>query len=248
MNKILAVAILIGLTGTASIAAPSPKVNLEALPKELQTKIKNAQENATKTADPVTKFVDDAGKYEAAYKKEVENVLKEYPYLNNNANVKLLLQILDNNYTNIDNSIKALKKTEPNAQSLQASLATAEVSYNGILDQTFPTGCKTYNGDKIQGWIMPVLNSKQGIYALYKAQYNNQEKPIAMLLRKADGTYDVGQIGTGKEFVPSIANNSQVMAQLGDDGKGNKVVVCLDLIKTPPSKEEKPSKPGLGKK
>lgn len=232
MNKMIMAALFVGISGTSLVAASSA-LNLEALPPDLQAKIKTAQEQAVAAPNPVTQYVNDAKGLVEKYQTEVKNLQQKYPYLAKNPTAQLIVEFMANTYSNISENANALSGAEKQAQTLQSNLKAADTAYNGLIAQTFPDACQTYNAGIVTGgWVKQISGSKNA-YALYR-DGDTTKPPMAKFLQQPDGTYDVGKIGSSAEFLPSIANNSAVKVQLGDDGKGNKVVVCMDWAKAAP--------------
>jgi hypothetical protein len=222
MKKILTAAILMGLSGTGVMA--EVEVNLSSLPPELQAKIKSA----SNTPNPINQYVTTTKNQVAGMQAEVNSLVADNPYLNGNTLIDNVINPTIQQTNNVLNNTTSWQPAESAAASVQGYTSIISSTYDYVLNNlTYPNACKANQAATIQGWVKLKLGSPN-VYALYKND-DNHAKPLYEI---ADPEH-LGQIGTGKEYTVSIAKNSLVNAQVGPDGNGNTVVVCMDLAATP---------------
>ncbi len=158
---------------------------------------------------PADPYIADLLQLVGNYEKEAMGLIQENPYLNENPKAKIIMANLGLKYAQAKDSANKVKK----------DFGALNNTYNDLYNQSYPPKCKKYDSPTIQG-IVKYTNTRQW------ALYNTDENKILHYFLD-----NVGQIGTGKEYIPSIAKNSLVKAQVGSDGKGKTVVVCMDLVK-----------------
>jgi len=210
MKKILTAAVLMSLSGTALMAAAS--VDVSSLPADVQAQVKS---EAASKGGPAEQYTKDLIELIANYQTEVSGLITENSYLKNDPIAIILEAILTASYPGLTDQVNIL----------QGQFATLDALYNQLLLRAYPTACKANPAAIIQG-IVKYTNTRK--WALYNTDQINPK----LLYYFLD---NVGQIGTGKEYIPSIARNDVVNAQVGPDGNGNTVVVCMDLIGPPPA-------------
>ncbi|MBS0271527.1 MAG: hypothetical protein JSR85_02635 [Proteobacteria bacterium] len=227
MEKVLIAAILIGLSGTSLMAAPTAAgspIDLGALPSDIQAKIKSAESAAGGGANPIQQYFTEQQNTYIKYTQAVDTLLEKNPYLKDNPTVKSFLTVLSSYYTKLTRSLNTIKSGIAEVDPIQADLSSINVLYEGLAQLTFPSACQTYSGQSTTGWVKLISGSKT-VYGFFPTD-NNEQKYIKFL-QQSDGVYDVGKMGTTNEYDVPIANNKQVVAQLGPDGNGNQVVVCI---------------------
>lgn len=233
MNKILTVAILVGLSGTSLLAAPAVKLSMDLqakFPIDLQAKLKSIETAPISIINPVEPYVKGRKEKVTSDKAEVEKLKKDNPYLSSDPVGAALLAGLESNYTSID---KDLSDLQSSAQTQSEPIETLLLGTNALIEAlkplaTFPVACKGYKAEIITGYVK-IMSGSATQYAFYKE--DRTDIPVYATFLP---TGQLGQIKTGAEYVVSIARNSLVSAQIRDDADGKKVVVCMDLIRKLP--------------
>jgi len=218
MKKILTAAVLMGLSGTDLMAAAT--LDLSSLPPELQAKITSSPE----TPNPITQYVTTTQSQVAGMQAEVNSLVADNPYLKGNPLIDNVINPAIQQTNNVLNNAPSWQAAESAAASVQGNTLIISNTYDYVLHNlTYPDACKANPAATIQG-IIKYSNTRK--WALYNTDQINPK----LLYYFLD---NVGQIGTGKEYIPSIGRNSLVNAQVGPDGNGNTVVVCWDLAAQP---------------
>lgn len=219
MKNLTLATILIGLSGTALSAAAE---DTTGLPADIQAQLTSAENiDLTAIKNPVQGYLKDVETTVDRYQTSVQTLMTEDSYLKQVPLAKPLETTINNYSTKIkNNSISLESAAKSGALPIEQSLNGIKATYQILAEQTFPSVCKTYDADLKTGWVKYVSGSKTQL-ALYEND-NNEVKPIAQFYP------NVGQLQTGKEYVPSIAINSQVNVQFWNDN-GTNYVVCMDL-------------------
>lgn len=218
MNKILTLAILVGLSGTSLVAAPPAELNLGALPADLQAKIKSAEEKATAAPNPLEQYISDIKTNVAKVQDEVNKLIADNPYLKDNDLVKTYTNIINSRIETINNTLNLVTN---GSKTIQSDAFVIDNISEALSNQTFPYACATYNkGQQKQGYILRMIGSRN--FALYPTQ-NNEDKNFTPIWNMV-GT--IGKASTSP-FAVSSRVNRKVKALVGQDGKGNPIVYCL---------------------
>ncbi|HUX80411.1 MAG TPA: hypothetical protein VMW10_11825 [Alphaproteobacteria bacterium] len=236
MKKILMTAMLIGLSGTALVAAPIEK-QLISIPENVPPKAKALIEKfqslkGVSSNNPIKVALDKMSEQTKTLNGSLNSLLKEKGYLVGSPLAQLIQGYITQ--TNID--IAALREAvKPNEDSAEIIFNNNQDVIPGlitILNQSvpanaFPFKCFDYassgEGRKVTGVIQYAPGSKTVLY-FYPVPFS--ESVHYNFLSGQNAKYDVGLIGSGSEY-----NVSTTLPGRNVDGWLNpqNVIVCLGL-------------------
>ena len=225
MKTFLATAVLIGLTGTALVAAPAAPapeaLDLSALPMELQEKITSAQKAAEANPPSIEADIDAYLSQQYALVAGYNTWLKNLPpYLYQNANALAQINLIKSAITLINSTLKRISNTNTLITNVSIDNAAIETTKELIhYNYKYPMACANLQSNYI-GCIMNTPHKVTGYVVAepFEGQCSSEPKTTFTI------SPDVGQIGTGGDVALST---TPTPISVYKDPKTN-VVYCVE--------------------
>lgn len=189
MNKIIVAALLVGISGTALIAAPTA-LNLEALPAELQAKIKAAQGKAPAIQDPLAKDINDIKASVAKAQAGIKQRFVDHPYLNENDSAKTDEAVLESSFNDINHMLSIIEK---DCEDVQHNISVVNIISEDLDQQTFPYACGTFTGGTFEEGYIRKQPGKKDLAFYLPGDLTHQKEPRVFF--KVEKYIETGTIG-----------------------------------------------------
>lgn len=234
MNYLAIGVAALALSGTALVA--QSKVDLSALPANLQEVVKSAQEKAAAESNPIKQFVDSQTSQSGTLEKQLNELLEKEGYLVHNPSANQIIAIIRNYFKEIKGDLGNISNTESDASTIVTDLAVIPPLIEALEkippQEGFPDKCSDFQGQKVTGIVEPRPGQRNMSFHYITAEgdgYYDFYDPIE----------DVGLTGSGKEYVPSHTPNGMLQDGLLTD---DKKVACLDHPYKPSQPISQPKK------
>lgn len=219
MRKYLIAVSVLGMLGAG--LSVSAEVDLSVLPGEVRSKVEAAIKEGAQT-NPLKEYIDTSKKTAAAYIKEAAKVVKENPYLSDNATQKGITETLAEVSKSMEGTLATI---DSNAPTVAGDLNGMKNLFEQLEDLAFPYACQNYKTPNGTGYVKAMTAKRPIEYALYASQDSIDKGPIAYMF-KVGSDLRVGTLGKDADYnVPQAVNSEVEVYTLDIDGQ--KKVVCI---------------------